>query len=159
MLQELGRTVLSKHNQTRIHGWLTVNLIALVEDIEKNCLFDGHLASQNIKKMNDILYEILEPDLLRNDGRVFSFIDVCLKRHCHTLLGVQMGFIWNQYGTKTLWPMFWETFCNSVLLHAFWCHTVSYICEFLTYSEILTRLWFLLIFYIFNTELFFPIHR
>ena len=74
-----------------------MNLIALVEDIEQNRLFEGHLASQNIKKMNDILYEILEPDLLRNDGRVFSFLDVfeaSLPHAAWCTYGVHMKPVW-----------------------------------------------------------------
>ena len=84
----------------------------------KNRRFEGLLASQKIKKMNDILYEILEPDLLRNDGRVFSFIDVFEASLPHASWctdGVHMKPVWYE----NVMTMFWETFCNSVLLHQF----------------------------------------
>ena len=80
--------------------------------------YEGMLASEKIKKMNDILYEILEPDLLRDDGRVFSFLDVFEASLPHAdwcTDGIHMKPIWYE----NVMTMFWETFCNSVMLDEF----------------------------------------
>ena len=80
--------------------------------------YEGMLASEKIKKMNDILYEILEADLLCGGGRVFSFLDVfeaSLPRADWCTDGVHMKPVWYE----NVMTMFWETFCNSVMLDEF----------------------------------------
>ena len=81
-------------------------------------LFEGMLAQEKIRKMNDILYQVLEPDLLKENGRIFSFLDVfeaSVSRAEWSTDGVHMFPIWYE----NVMTMFWETFCNSVILDEF----------------------------------------
>ena len=81
-------------------------------------LFEGMLAQEKIAKMNDILYEVLEPDLLKHNGRTFSFLDVfeaSVSRGTWSTDGVHMKDVWYE----NVMTMFWETFCNSVMMDDF----------------------------------------
>ena len=81
-------------------------------------LFEGMLAQEKIAKMNDILYQILEPDLLKDNGRIFSFLDVfeaSVSRAAWSTDGIHMQPVWYE----NVMTMFWETFCNSVMMDEF----------------------------------------
>ena len=81
-------------------------------------LFEGMLAQDKIAKMNDILYEVLEPDLLKENGRIFSFLDVfeaSVSRAAWSYDGIHMHAVWYE----NVMTMFWETFCNSVMMDEF----------------------------------------
>ena len=80
--------------------------------------FEGMLAQSKIAKMNDILYKVLEPDLLKDNGRIFSFLDLfeaSVSRGAWSTDGVHMENVWYE----NVMTMFWETFCNSVLRDEF----------------------------------------
>jgi hypothetical protein len=68
--------------------------------------------------MNAILYEVLERDIVSDEGRIFSFLDLfeaSLSRVTWSTDGVHMKPVWYE----NVMTMFWETFCNSVLLDEF----------------------------------------
>ncbi|KAK2158938.1 hypothetical protein LSH36_161g03009 [Paralvinella palmiformis] len=81
-------------------------------------LFEGMLARDKIDKMNRILYDVLEDDLLKRDGRYFGFfdlIDISEDRGNWSTDSVHMEVVWYE----SIMSMFWETYCNSVLLDMF----------------------------------------
>ncbi|KAK2155898.1 hypothetical protein LSH36_228g06019 [Paralvinella palmiformis] len=81
-------------------------------------LFDGMLARDKIDKMNRILYDVLADDLLNRDGRYFGFfdlIDMSEDRGNWSKDSIHMEAVWYQ----SIMSMFWETYCNSVLLDMF----------------------------------------
>ena len=81
-------------------------------------LFEGMLAQEKIAKMNDVLYDVLEPDLLKDNGRIFSFLDVfeaSVSRATWSNDGIHMQAVWYE----NVMTMFWETFCNSVMMDDF----------------------------------------
>ncbi|KAK2158942.1 hypothetical protein LSH36_161g03015 [Paralvinella palmiformis] len=81
-------------------------------------LFEGMLARDKIDKMNRILYDVLEDDLLKRDGRYFGFfdlIDISEDRGNWSTDSVHMEVVWYE----SIMSMFWETYCNSVLLNMF----------------------------------------
>ncbi|KAK2163301.1 hypothetical protein LSH36_82g06002 [Paralvinella palmiformis] len=80
--------------------------------------FEGMLARDKIDKMNRILYDVLEGDLLKRDGRYFGFfdlIDISEDRGNWSTDSVHMKVVWYE----SIMSMFWETYCNSVLLDMF----------------------------------------
>jgi len=84
----------------------------------KNRLFDGLLAREKIDRMNHVLYEVIKDDLLKEDGRYFGFfdlIDVSRDRGNWSTDAVHMKPVWYE----SIMSMFWETYCNSVLLDRF----------------------------------------
>ncbi len=83
-----------------------------------NHLFEGMLAREKIDKMNRVLYKVLEEDLLKPGGRYFGFfdlIDVSQDRGNWSTDSVHMKAEWYE----SVMAMFWETYCNSVLLDMF----------------------------------------
>jgi hypothetical protein len=81
-------------------------------------LFEGMLAREKIDRMNHVLYEVLEDDLLNVGGRYFGFldlIDVSKDRGNWSTDSIHMEVVWYD----SVMSMFWETFCNSVLLDSF----------------------------------------
>jgi len=81
-------------------------------------LFEGMLAREKIDRMNHVLYEVLEDDLLNVGGRYFGFldlIDVSKDRGNWSTDSIPMEVVWYD----RVMSMFWETFCNSVLLDMF----------------------------------------
>ncbi|KAK2166019.1 hypothetical protein LSH36_43g00005 [Paralvinella palmiformis] len=96
----------SEHEQARKHKeW-------------KNRLFDGMLAKEKINRMNQILYRVLENDLLNQSGRYYGFLDLFhLSKDLDSwsLDGVHLKPVWYE----TVMSMFWETYCNSVLMDRF----------------------------------------
>ena len=88
------------------------------DSVWKDHLFEGMLAEEKIAKMNDILYQILEPDLLKDNGRTFSFLDLyeaSVSRGEWSTDGIHMQPVWYE----NVMTMFWETFCNSVMMDEF----------------------------------------
>ncbi|KAK2146385.1 hypothetical protein LSH36_612g01099 [Paralvinella palmiformis] len=84
----------------------------------RNRLFEGMLAAEKLDKMNRILYDILENDLLNQTGRYYGFLDLfhlTKDRYSWSLDGVHLKSVWYE----TAMSMFWETYCNSVLMDRF----------------------------------------
>ena len=84
----------------------------------KNRLFENMLATEKIDKMNHVLYDVLESDLLDPKGRVYGFLDLIeasKDRKGWSTDGVHMAPVWYE----SVMSMFWETYCNSVLLNEF----------------------------------------
>ena len=80
--------------------------------------FEGMLAGEKINKMNEILYQLIESKLLKTDGRVFSFLDLyeaSLSRGEWYSNAVHLKPVWYE----NIMTMFWETFCNSVMMNEF----------------------------------------
>jgi hypothetical protein len=74
--------------------------------------------SENEFNLNQILFDIIGPDLVDKSGRTFGFMDV--------FPSSQYRMNWNEGNTSVNSPwykqvimMFWETFCNSVVLNKF----------------------------------------
>ena len=83
-----------------------------------NHRFQGMLASEKIEKMNRILYDVLSRDFLDHQSNVHGFLDVfeaSRGRGFLSLDGVHMQNGWYE----SIASMFWETYCNSVLLDKF----------------------------------------
>jgi hypothetical protein len=73
------------------------------------------LAAEKVKELNNVLYKVIEPDLLQPNGRILSFLDLfeaSLPRSDWCVDGVHMTSEWY----INVLTMFWETYCNSVLL-------------------------------------------
>ena len=86
--------------------------------IWKERLFEGMLAKDKIHKMNDILYTVLEPDIVMPNRRIFTFLDLfeaSVSRASWSTDGVHMKPVWYD----NIMAMFWETFCNSVMMDKF----------------------------------------
>jgi hypothetical protein len=80
--------------------------------------YQGMLGAEKVNELNKVLYKILEPDLLQPNGRILSFLDLfeaSLPHSAWCVDGVHMTHEWYD----NVMAMFWETYCNSVLLDEF----------------------------------------
>jgi hypothetical protein len=81
-------------------------------------LFEGMSAAGIIQKMNRALYDVLKDDLADPASQIFGFYDmfkISSSRGNWSLDGVHMQHIYYD----VVMDMFWQTFCNSVLLDQF----------------------------------------
>ena len=83
-----------------------------------NRRYENMLAAEKILKMNHILYQELEKDLLNASSRIHSFLDlfsISLGRDKWCIDGIHMLPVWHD----SIMSMLWETYCNSVFLNQF----------------------------------------
>ena len=75
-------------------------------------------AAEKIEKMNRILYNIIEEDLINPDSQIYGFFDlfeVSKSRGAWSIDGVHMKPVYY----RSVMSMFWETYCNSVFMERF----------------------------------------
>ena len=80
--------------------------------IWKRRKFEKMLATEKINKLNHVLYDAVEGDLL-SDGRTFGFYDLLeasRTRGNWSVDGVHMDDIWYERVNQR----FWQTYCNSI---------------------------------------------
>ena len=78
-----------------------------------NRTYEGRLATDQIRALNHILYEVIRDDLVRSDTNVFGFLDLWAlseSQESSSIDGVHMQPAWY----RTVMELFLQTYCNTV---------------------------------------------
>ena len=76
-----------------------------------NITYDGKLASGKIDALNHVLFDVIAPDLTRDDSNVHGFLDLWTassSKQAWSVDGVHMRSIWY----RSVMSMFFDYFCN-----------------------------------------------
>ena len=89
-----------------------------VNEYWRNRRFEGMLASEKLAEMDRVLYEVFAEDFKNPDSNFYGFLDLfeaSRSKESWSADGVHMKTTWYESVTS----MFWETYCNSVMMNQF----------------------------------------